>query len=177
MSVALVIAAVLSTSAAPFGPPQESGAMQLVRDACVETNFQRSALERLGRERRWRPQRMTQRSGEPGQVTAFRADNVLIMLMDGPSGDGLPRLPGQMCSVSFDRAAPELVGEVAGLAASLGLEDEGAADGFPGSVPVRVWSRLGDKTLTYAAADGRAVVSISRQIVTHEPAPVSPSGN
>jgi hypothetical protein len=39
-----------------------------------------------------------------------------------------------------------------------------------------MWSRLGDSTLTFAAAqDGRAVVSFSRQHVTRvaDPAPVN----
>ena len=93
-------------------------------------------------------------------------------------GAGDPSV-GSVCSVSIERASPALADEMAALAASLGLGDESPfIDQPPGAAPMRIWSRFGDKTLTYAAAsDGRAVVSLSRQVVSTLPAPVSPPGN
>lgn len=176
-SAALAIALTLSAAAVSPTLPQGGGAVQLVRDACIGTDLERAAFERLGRERRWRPVRMTQISGESGWNVAFRTGSVTIMMMGDPANDEAEPAAGVVCSVSVERASPALEGEVAAFAASLGLDYESAGAGTPaGFVPIRIWSRLGDRTITYAAAaDGRAVISLSRQIVTHQPDPVSPS--
>lgn len=97
---------------------------------------------------------------------------------DARYGDGDPSIAA-VCSVSVDSAAPDLAEDIAAFAASLGLIDEVPfLDPPAGSAPMRSWSRFGDKTLTYAAApDGRAVISLSRQVVSTLPAPASPPGN
>lgn len=176
MSAALAIAAVLSSLA--VAAPQASDGVQLLRDACIATHLQRADFERLGRERRWQAQRLTRSSGERGWVVSFRANNALVMLRGGSPRDGDDAGLGASCSVSIDQASPTLEADIAALARSLGLEGEGAvADGPPGFVAPRVWSRFGGHTLTYAAADGRAVISYSRQIVSSDSASPSPSGN
>lgn len=165
-------------------PPQGSAGVrgsdvvQLVRDVCVDTGLDRAAFERLGRERRWRPARLNNRSGEPGWSTAFRTNGVLVMMMGGQEPGGPGRGSALVCSVSVEQAGQGLEADFATLAERLGLEAENApVESLPGFVPPRMWSSLGGHTLTYAAAsDGRAVISFSRQIVTHETAPVSPPG-
>jgi len=180
MSATLAISLVLATSSGPSATIQHTDGAQLLRDACVETGLQRAAFERLGRERRWRSQRIARRSGNVGWTVVFRADDARIMLTRGLAGDTDEPGLGASCSVSLEQASPGLEGEIAALAASLGLEDEAVVTNVaPGFVPIRVWSRFAGQTVTYAqAADGRAVISFSRQIVTHEPdaarAPVGP---
>ncbi len=166
-------------------PPQGSTGLrgsdvvQLVRDVCLDTGLDRAAFERLGRERRWRPARLNNRSGEPGWSTAFRANGALVMMMGGQEPGGPGRGSALVCSVSVEQAGHGLEADFATLADSLGLEGENVpVDSPPGFVPPRMWSSLGGHTLTYAAAaDGRAVISFSRQIVISEPAPASPPGN
>ena len=179
MSAALVFALTVSAAAAP--PPlfQDGEAMQLMRDACVGTELDRAAFERLGSERRWRTVRMTQRSGEPGWNVSFRKGDVTIMMLGDAESNGAESSSGVVCSVSVERVSPALEGQVSDLAASLGLGDEAPfLDQPPEMVPIRIWSRFGDKTLTYAAApDGRAVISLSRQVVSILPTPASPPGN
>jgi hypothetical protein len=175
MSAALAFA--LSLSATAWSPAAlQDDVAKLVQDACVETGFDRTAFERLGRERRWRPSRMRQRSGEPGWIVAFRTDDGTVMLAGDRDSNEVERRSGVMCSVSVERARPELEDELVALATSLGLGAEGTlADNPPGFAPIRIWSRFGGQTLTYSAtADGRAVISFSRQIVTNETAPASP---
>ena len=176
MNVALAVTVALSASAGPVSAPQGADGAQLVRDACVGTDLQRAAFERLGRERGWRSQRMTRRSGEPGWTVAYRAGDALVMLMGSPAPGGERSSLAVACSVSVDRADPGLEDDVAALAASLDLEGAGVVkDTPPGFVPIRIWSRFEGHTLTYAASpDGRAVISFSRQIVTHLPDAMSP---
>ncbi len=171
----------LTLSAAPQGSAGLRGAdvVQLVRDVCIDTELDRAAFERLGRERRWRSARLTNRSGEPGWSTAFRTNGVLVMMMGGQEPGGPSRGSALVCSVSVEQAGQGLEADFAALAESLGLEGESVpVEPLPGFVPPRMWSSFGGHTLTYAAAaDGRAVISFSRQIVTTETAPVSPPGN
>jgi hypothetical protein len=171
----------LSLSVAPEGPSVSRGAdaVQLVRDACVSTELDRDAFEALGQERRWRRVRLTPRAAPAGWNTAFRANGVLVMMLGGQEPGGPGTGSAVVCSVSVERADQELEGEFAALAESLGLGSESlSAESLPGFIPPRIWSTLGGQTLTYAAApDGRAVISLSRQIVISETAPVSPPGN
>ena len=171
----------LTLSVAPQGSAGLRGAdvVQLVRDICVDTGLDRAAFERLAQERRWRPARLTGRSGQPGWRAAFRANGVLVMMMGGQEPGGPGRGSALVCSVSVERAGQGLEADFAAMAESLGLEGESIPVGsLPGFVPPRMWSSLGGHTLTYAAAaDGRAVISFSRQIVINETAPFSPPGN
>lgn len=169
------LALALSAAAAAPAPSQDADVAQLVRDACVATELDRAAFERLGRERRWRSVRLTQRSGRSGWSVAFRAEGATIMLMGGRAPDNDPA-DAPSCSVSVEHAPEGLEQEIDALAAALGLASEGALEAPAGMVPIRMWSRFGDSTLTFAAAqDGRAVVSFSRQHVTRVagPAPVN----
>jgi hypothetical protein len=178
MSAALAIAIALGSAGPAHVAPQGADVRELVRQACVETGLRRTAFEALGRERRWRPARLTSDARTPDSWSvAFRVDGAIVMLGYEPDfSEGESGL-GSVCSVTVDRASPGLEDEMAVLAASLGLGDEAPFLGQPsGAAPMRVWSRFGDKTLTYAAApDGRAVVSLSRQVVSTLPA--SPPGN
>jgi hypothetical protein len=153
--------------------------VQLVRDACVSTEFDRDAFEALGQQRRWRAARLTQRSGRAGWNSAFRANGVLVMMLGGQEPGGPGTGSATVCSVSVERAGEGLGDEFAALAESLGLGSESLSAGSrPGFIAPRIWSTLGGQTLTYAAAsDGRAVISLSRQIVINETAPVAPPGN
>ena len=180
MAAGLAAAIVLASAGAASAAPQPADVPQLVRDACVETGMRRDAFERLARERRWRQARTTSDTGPAGGWHLFfRGEGAVVMLSQvGGFGANDPSL-GSVCTVSVERATPALEDEVAALAASLELGAEGPAMDLPGgSVPIRTWSRFGDFTLSYAAApDGRATVSLLRQIVTTETAPVSPPGN
>ncbi|HYC68101.1 hypothetical protein [Brevundimonas sp.] len=174
----LAIAISFGSASPAHVAPQSADVGELVRQACVETGMRRNAFETLGRERRWRQARLTSDSSAPESWTlAFRIDGGLVMLSYDPRSGASDLSVGSVCSVSVDRAAPGLADEMASLAASLGLGDESPfVDQPPGAAPMRIWSRFGDKTLTYAAApDGRAVVSLSRQVVSTLPA--SPPGN
>lgn len=167
ISTALTLAAFLTSAAVPPVPSQGADVVQLVRDACVTTGLDRAAFERLGRERRWRSVRLTQRSGRPGWSVAFRTEGSTVMLMGGPAPTVEP-VDMSSCSVSVERAPDGLESQIDGLATSLGLAPDGAVEARAGMVPVRLWSRFGDATLTFAAApDGRAVISYSKQHVTH----------
>ena len=177
MSAAFALAfGLLSASPAPALQGSDVGA--LVRLACVETGMRREAFEGIGRARRWRQARLTSATSEPGSWSiAFRIEGGLVMLgYDPRSGDSDPSV-GSVCSVSVDEASSATEAEIVALAASLGLGDESPfVDQPPGMAPMRIWSRFGDQTLTYAAApDGRAVISLSRQVVSTLPA--SPPGN
>ena len=180
MAAALAAAIVLASAGAGLAAPQRVDVAQLVRDACVETGMRRDAFERLARERRWRQARTTSDTGPAGGWNVFfRSEGAVVMLSQVPAfGANDPSL-GSVCTVSVERATPALEDEIAVLAASLELDLEGPVTDPPrGLIPVRSWSRFGAFTLTYAAApDGRATVSLSRQIVTIETAPVSPPGN
>lgn len=177
MSAALALAFGLA-SASPASALQGPDVGALVRQACVETGMRRDAFEELGRARRWRRARLTSATRSPGSWNiAFRIDGGLVMLgHDSDFGAGDPAV-GWVCSVSVEQASPALADEMAALATSLGLGDEAPfLDQPPGTVPIRAWSRFGDKTLTYSAApDGRAVISLSRQVLSTLPA--SPPGN
>ncbi|HEY0599520.1 hypothetical protein [Brevundimonas sp.] len=180
MAAGLAAAIVLASAGAVPAAPQRADVPQLVRDACVETGMRRDAFERLARQRRWRQARTTSHTGPAGGWNLFyRGEGAVVMLTQVREfGSDDPSL-GSVCTVSVERAEPALGDEVAALAASLELDAEGPVTGFPGSpIPIRSWSRFGDVTLSYAAApDGRATVSLSRQIVTTETAPASPPGN
>jgi len=172
MTPALAFATVLA--AAPQGPD----VAQLMRDACVSTGMRRDALERLARERGWRRGRPTSDGGPPGGWSLLvNADGATVMLSYIPEF-GADAASGSMCTVTAARAAPGLEQEIEALAGSLDLAAEPAIDQPAGFVPMRTWSRFGERTLTYAAApDGRVAVSLSRQIVTEDPGPApSPGG-
>ena len=179
MSAALVLAAVVASAMGP-APHQGGRTAQLVRDACIDTQLERAAFEQLGRERGWQRARITSDTRRPGGWTlVFRAGDARVMLSQVPGfGPGDAEL-GSVCTVSVERASDSLEQEVAAFAASLGLESEGPIANLPaGAAPFRTWSLLGDWTLTYAAAaDGRAAISLSRQIVISDTAPASPPGN
>lgn len=165
MIPAFAMAVALIAAEAPPPAPQGSGAVQLLRDACIDTGMNRAAFEQLGRARRWRATPMTRRSGPTGWAVAFRTDGVLIMLTQGLDNDAEV---GALCAVSVDRASSTLPAEVAALAVELGLEGESTAD-IPSPGRLQVWSTPAGLTLTYgtgAASDPRAVISLSRQIVT-----------
>lgn len=179
MSAALALAfGLVSAGSAPVLQGSDVGA--LVRQACVETGMRRDAFEQLGRTRRWRRARLTSDTSGPGSWNiAFRIEGGHVMLGYVPDFGARDPLVGSVCSVSVDRASPATEAEIVALAASLGLGDEVPfLDQPPGAAPMRIWSRFGDMTLTYAAApDGRAVVSLSRQVVSTLPAPASPPEN
>ena len=180
MSAALAIAIALGSASPAHVAPQGADVGELVRKACVDTGMGRNAFEVLARERRWRQARLTSNSGAPESWTlAFRIDGGLVMLSYDPRSGASDLSVGSVCSVSVDRATPGLADDMAALAASLGLGDESPfVDQPPGAAPMRIWSRFGDRTLTYAAAlDGRAVVSLSRQVVSILPTSASPPGN
>lgn len=165
MVPAFAMAVALIAAEAPAPTPRGSGPVQLLRDACLDTGMRRAAFEALGRTRRWRAAPLIRRTGSAGAAVAFRQDGVLIMLMPGPNNDADI---GAMCSVSVDRAPATLLAEVEALAGSLDLEGEAAPD-VPAAGQLRVWSKFGGMTLTYAtgaANDPRAVISVSRQIIT-----------
>ena len=180
MTAGLAAAIVLASAGAVSAAPQRADVPQLVRDACVETGLRRDAFERLARERRWRQARTTSDTGpEGGWHLFFHGEGAVVMLSHTPDFGPSDASLGSVCTVSVERATSALEDEVAALAASLELGAEGPVTELrQGSVPMRTWSRFGDFTLSYAAApDGRATVSLSRQIVTTETAPVSPPGN
>lgn len=176
MSAALAFATALAVS----GPaPAVSGpdVAQLVRDACVSTGMRRDAFERLARERGWRRARTTLESGPPGGWNVLVNGNGATFILTHVPDFSPDASLGSLCSVSVERADPALEGDVGALAAGLGLTEETVTGLPPGGVPMRTWSRFGEWTLTYAAApDGRAVVSLSRQIVTEGPSPAPSSG-
>ena len=180
MSAALALAIVLGSGGLAPAAQQHADVAQLVRDACVETGMRRTDLEQLGQARRWRQVRTTSDTSPQGSWNlVYRAGDARVMLSQFPDfGAGDPSI-GSVCTVAVDVAAPSLEADVSALASSLGLADEAPfLDQPPGTVPMRVWSRFSDKTLTYAAApDGRATVSLSRQVVSILPAPASPPGN
>ncbi|MEY4556605.1 MAG: hypothetical protein RL093_1724 [Pseudomonadota bacterium] len=180
MSAALALVMALETAALVPAAPQPADVAQLVRDACVETGMRRVDLERLGQARRWRRVRPTSdNSPSEGWNLIYRTGDALVMLSQVPDfGAGDPST-GSVCTVAIEGTAPSLEGDVSALATSLGLGDEAPfLDQPAGFVPMRVWSRFGDHTLTYAAApDGRATISLSRQVVSTLPAPASPPGN
>lgn len=167
MFAALALATVFGTTE-PVGIASQDAHVQLVREACVEKGLNRGAFEALARERRWRRVRVTS-SGDQmgGWHLMFRVRGGHVMLVGLPESDASDPSAGSMCSVSVDRAPPSLEQEVTALAASLGLESDPMGGNFPSAAgPVRTWSRLGDSTLTYASSpDGRAVISLSRQLV------------
>ena len=172
MTAALAFATVLAATA------QGPDVAQLMRDACVSTGMRRDAFERLVRERGWRRARTTSDSGAPGGWSIFvNGDGATVMLSYMPEFGADPAL-GSLCTVTAARAEPGLEREVEALAGSLDLAAETVTDQPAGFVPMRTWSRFGDRTLTYAAApDGRVAVSLSRQIVTEGPdLPPSPGG-
>ena len=109
---------------------------------------------------------MSRNTGRGWNVN-FRTPGALVML----TGDLLPTVndpaKGVMCAVSVDRARDDLMADVEALALSLGLDAEPQSEGFGGS-DIRIWSKFGEMTLTYASnpADPRAVISLSHQTVT-----------
>ena len=177
MLAALALATVFATTGPVGIASQDSHVLQVVREACVETGLNREAFEELARERRWRRVRVTS-SGDQmgGWHLMFRVRGGHGMLVGFPEPDASAPSAGSMCSVSVDRAPPSLEQEVNALAASLGLESDPMGENFPSAAgPVRTWSRLGDSTLTYATSpDGRAVISLSRQLVISTSSAVSP---
>lgn len=179
MPAALALAFVLASAGTVAAAPQGADVPQLVREACVETGLERADFERLARERRWRRARITSDTRPSGGWDLiYGADGARVMLSQVPGfGPEDPSL-GSICTVSVDRAGGSLEGEVAALAASLGLEGEAPiTDLPPGAAPLRTWSLLGGWTLTYAAAaDGRAAISLSRQVVVEGPALTIPAG-
>ena len=159
MSTAVALAIVLGSAGPIPVMPQRADLAELVRDACVETGMRRAEFERLAQTRRWRQVRTTSDSSPPGSWNlVYRAGDARVMLSQIPDVHAGDPSIGSICTVAVERAA------------SLGLGDEApVADLPPGYVPMRIWSRLGDRTLTYAAApDGRATISLSRQIVTSQ---------
>lgn len=178
MSAALVLAVVAMSAGPVATAPQGADVPQLLREACVETGLERSAFERLARERRWSRGGITSNMGPVGGWTlAYRAGDAGVMLSQVPDfGPQDPAL-GSVCTVSVAQAVGSLEDDVAALAESLGLERDPPVTDFPGSVPVRTWSSFGSWTLTYAAAaDGRAAISLSRQFIVEGPAPTAPAG-
>jgi hypothetical protein len=171
MSPALALATVLGLTA------QGPDVAQLMRDACVSTGMRRDAFERLVRERRWRRARTTSDVGSPGGWNVLINGDGATLILSYLPDFGADATLGSSCTVLVQQAEPGLPREVGDLAASLGLTEE-AANGLPeGYGPMRTWSRLGDSTLTYATApDGRASVSLSRQIVRESPGPTPPAG-
>ena len=153
---------------APAAPVQaEAIAADLIRDACVATDLQREAFEALARERRWSQVRITQNSGAGRWDSAYRAGNVTVMLSYIPEVTSGDRSRASTCVVTPRNASPALESEIAALASEMGLNDDGPVTGLPGYV--RSWSKLGSWTLSYAAADQRAAISLSRQIVISSP--------
>ncbi len=154
--------------------PQGGAAVQLIRDACIETGLDRTAFESLGRERRWRRVRMT--SDGAGWNVAYRTPDAQIMLTRIPD----PRREseasvGSVCVVSVEHAPASLEGEIAEFAASLGLEAADLPAGLGGRGLVRSWSSTGEWTLSYAeGSDNAAAISLSRQIVINTSVSVSP---
>ena len=177
MSAALALAFFLASAGAAPIAPQGADVAQLMRDACVETGMRRADMERLAQARRWRQVRTTSDSSPPGGWNlVYRAGDALVMLSHVADFDSGDPSVGSVCTVAVDHAASTLEGEVASLATSLGLGDEAPfLDQPPGAAPMRIWSRFGDRTLTFAAApDGRATISLSRQVVTTLTTPDSP---
>ena len=161
------LAFALSLAAGAPTAAQGGDVPQLVRDACVGTGLDRAAFERLGRERRWRRVEMTRGGGDRSWIVAFRAEGATVMLMGGstPTAEAADM---SSCSFSVERAPDDLEEQVGDLASALGLMPDGTAEVSSGMVPIRIWSRFGDSTLTLATApDGRAVISFSRQHVTY----------
>ena len=177
MLSALAMAAALSVVGASASTPQDADVAALVRQACVETGMERTAFERLGRERGWRPGRAGGAGG--AWTSSLRAPGAILMLARQPDVIQTEATVGALCSVSVDRAGPGVVASVEALATELGLEAEPAFED-PGAGSMRIWSKIGVYTLTYATGatgDPRVVVSLSRQAVSSSPETVSPSGN
>ncbi len=171
MPVALAAAA-LFASASP-GALQGPDVAQLLRDACVTTELQRTAFERMARERGWREARTTSRSGPQGGWSLFfHADGAVVMLSYVPEVAADEPSTGTVCTVSVEQATPQLEAEIGSLAEELGLEEEQPFTGPQmGAASMQTWSRLGYRTLTYAVVpNGRASISLSRQVVVHVPA-------
>lgn len=165
LTLAIAVSVAIAGAATPTRA-QGAGVAQLLRDACVDTGLDREAFERLARERRWRAVRLTQSPRGQGWNVAYRVDGALVMLRGG-AVPGHASADTASCSVSVERAPAALEGQIDSLATSLGLASEGMTEDVPGFVPIRIWSRFGEATLTFASApDGRAVVSFSRQHVT-----------
>lgn len=153
---------------APAAPVKaEATAADLVRDACFATDLKRDAFEALARERRWAPVQITHNSGADRWDSAYRAGNMTVSLSYIPDVSSGDRSQASTCVVTPRSASPALESEIAALASEMGLSDHGPMTGLPSYV--RSWSKLGSWTLSYAAADQRAAISLSRQIVSTTP--------
>jgi hypothetical protein len=177
MSLGLAITMALGLA---FSPALQTGTGELVRDACVETGMRRAELEALAETRGWRAAPVTSQSGRQlGWNLVYRAGDALVMTSHDPAFDASDPEVGSVCTVGVRQASTSLESEVSALAASLDLAEEAPIGNQPtGQMTVRTWSRLGDKTLTYAVApNGQATISLSRQVVTTVSTPAPPPGN
>ncbi len=155
--------------------PQGGAAVQLIRDACIDTGLERAAFESLGRDRGWRRVRMTSSDGA-GWNVAYRTRDAQIMLTQIPDPRSESEASvGSICVVTVEHAPASLEGVIAEFAAGLGLEATDLPSAFGGRGLVRSWSSTGEWTLSYAEGPGNAaIISLSRQIVINTSVSVSP---
>lgn len=165
MTAALALAFML-VNAQPSEPPTVA---HLVREACVETEMNREAIDRLARERGWRSVRTRSSSPAPGWSVGYRVRDAHVALTSLPGPGGVDPSLGSICTVDAARARGDWLTEIAQLAADLGLQPDRVPD-LPIEGEMRMWSSLGGYTLTstYDRASGRVVVSLSRQLVLIE---------
>ncbi|WP_415013434.1 hypothetical protein [Brevundimonas sp.] len=161
MVSSILLAAVLVTQ--PSTPPTVG---QLVREACVETEMNREAVERLAHERGWRSVRMRPSGSTEGWSVGYRVRDAHVALMSVPELGRVDPSVASICSVDAARPRGDWRAEIAELAADLGLQPDRIPD-LPIEGEMRIWSTLGEYTLTsiYDRARGRVVVNLSRQLV------------